>query len=199
MRQAIAIDVGRLCNSGKGWSARHRGHLCTLLRALSRSRIQPIGQVVHRLRARGSETDGHATRSASATPISRRQNSDSLSAFACCRMSLIGPERRLLRDSNTSEIGAKRKWLARAQNVTNDPGCVKTLGGTTALGILGSTVMRRAKKRKNLSSARHYDQIRFRFHTTKTHQRHRAGTQPAGRGVLNKAHKCSVRSLVVRQ
>ena len=49
----------------------------------------------------------------------------------------------------------------------NDPGCVKTLGGITAPGILGSTVMRRAKKRKNLSSARHYDQIRFRFHTTK--------------------------------
>src|SRR2546423_14895701 len=45
------------------------------------------------------------------------------------------------------------------------PGCVKTLGGITAPGILGSTVMRRAKKRKNLSSARHYDQIRFRFHT----------------------------------
>ena len=34
--------------------------------------------------------------------------------------------------------------------------------------------MRRAKKRKNLSSARHYDQIRFRFHTTKTHLRHRS-------------------------
>jgi hypothetical protein len=33
---------------------------------------------------------------------------------------------------------------------------------------LGSVVMRRAKKRKNLSSARHYDQIRFRFRTTKT-------------------------------
>ena len=53
-----------------------------------------------------------------------------------------------------------------------DPGCVKTLGGITAPGILGSTVMRRAKKRKNLSSARHYDQIRFRFHTTKTQLRH---------------------------
>src|SRR5579859_5180907 len=51
----------------------------------------------------------------------------------------------------------------------NDPGCVKTLSCITAPGILGSTVMRRAKKRKNLSSARHYDQIRFRFHTTKTH------------------------------
>ena len=56
----------------------------------------------------------------------------------------------------------------------NDPGCVKTLRGITAPGILGSTVMRRAKKRKNLSSARHYDQIRFRFHTTKTHSRHGA-------------------------
>src|SRR4029077_12033528 len=47
----------------------------------------------------------------------------------------------------------------------HDPGCVKTLRGIIAPGILGSTVMRRAKKRKNLSSARHYDQIRFRFHT----------------------------------
>ena len=33
------------------------------------------------------------------------------------------------------------------------PGCVKTLRGITAPGILGPTVMRRAKKRKNLSSA----------------------------------------------
>src|ERR1700720_2991285 len=52
--------------------------------------------------------------------------------------------------------------------VASDPGCVKTLRGITAPGILGSTVTRRAKKRKNLSSARHYDQIRFRFHTAKT-------------------------------
>src|SRR5580692_7243317 len=56
-------------------------------------------------------------------------------------------------------------------SVENDPGCVKTLGGITAPGILGSTVMRRAKKRKNLSSARHCDQIRFCFHTTKTQSR----------------------------
>ena len=55
----------------------------------------------------------------------------------------------------------------------NDPGCAKTLRGITAPGILGSMVMRRAKKRKNLSSARRYDQIRFRFHTTKTQMRHR--------------------------
>jgi hypothetical protein len=54
----------------------------------------------------------------------------------------------------------------------HDPGCVKTLGGITAPGILGSTVMWRAKKRKNLSSARHYDQIGFRFYTTKTHLGH---------------------------
>jgi hypothetical protein len=53
----------------------------------------------------------------------------------------------------------------------SDPGCVKTLRGITAPGILGPMVMRRAKKRKNLSSARHYDQIRFRFHTTKTQSR----------------------------
>ena len=53
-----------------------------------------------------------------------------------------------------------------------DPGCVKTLRGITAPGILGYTVTLRAKKRKNLSSARHYDQIRFRFHTAKTQGRH---------------------------
>jgi hypothetical protein len=34
-----------------------------------------------------------------------------------------------------------------------DPGCVKTLRGITAPGILGYTVTRRAKRRKNLSSA----------------------------------------------
>jgi hypothetical protein len=37
----------------------------------------------------------------------------------------------------------------------NDPGCVKTLSGIAAPGILNPVVMRRAKKRKNLSSARH--------------------------------------------
>src|SRR4029077_2303446 len=55
------------------------------------------------------------------------------------------------------------------QSGVNDPDCVKTPRGITAPGILGSMVMRRTKKRKNLSSARHHDQIRFRFHTTKTH------------------------------
>ena len=50
-----------------------------------------------------------------------------------------------------------------------DPGCVKTLRGITAPGILSSVVVRRAKKCKNLSFARHYDQIRFRFRTAKTH------------------------------
>ena len=54
----------------------------------------------------------------------------------------------------------------------NDLGCVKTLRGIIAPGILGSVVMRRAKKRKNLPSARHYDQIRFRFRTTKTRSGH---------------------------
>ena len=37
----------------------------------------------------------------------------------------------------------------------NDPGCVKTLSGIAAPGILNPVVMRRAKKRKNLSSAQH--------------------------------------------
>jgi hypothetical protein len=65
------------------------------------------------------------------------------------------------------ESGVKPTCRHRSNDAI-DPGCVKTLGGITAPGILGPTVMRRAKKRKNLSSARHYDQIRFRFHTTKT-------------------------------
>jgi hypothetical protein len=47
------------------------------------------------------------------------------------------------------------------QSVVPDPDRVKT-------GILGSTVTRRAKKHKNFPSARHYDQIRFRFHAAKT-------------------------------
>ena len=54
-----------------------------------------------------------------------------------------------------------------------DPGCVKTLRGITVPGILGPVVMRRAKKHKNLSSARHDDQIGFRFRTAKTQSRHR--------------------------
>src|SRR5258705_8371420 len=45
------------------------------------------------------------------------------------------------------------------------PGCVKTLRGITAPRILRLVVALRAKKRKNSSFARHYDQIRFRFHT----------------------------------
>ena len=53
----------------------------------------------------------------------------------------------------------------------NYPMC-KTLSGITAPGISGSTVIRGGKKRKNLSSARHYDQIGFRFRTAKTLSRH---------------------------
>ena len=63
-------------------------------------------------------------------------------------------------------LGEKRSCSGHKCKTDFDPGCVKTLRGITAPGILGSVVMRRAKK--NVSSARHYDQIRFRFHTTKT-------------------------------
>src|SRR6516165_10901820 len=45
------------------------------------------------------------------------------------------------------------------------PGCVKTLRGMTAPGMLRLAVTFRAKKCRNLSSAQHYDQIRFRFYT----------------------------------
>ena len=43
------------------------------------------------------------------------------------------------------------------------PGCVKTLRGITAPGILRLVVTLRAKKRKNSSSDRCCDQIRFLF------------------------------------
>src|SRR5262249_26297483 len=44
-------------------------------------------------------------------------------------------------------------------------GCVKTLRGMTAPGILRLVVTFRAKICRNLSSAQRYDQIRFRFYT----------------------------------
>src|SRR5271167_2815214 len=50
-----------------------------------------------------------------------------------------------------------------------DPGCVKTLFGITAPRILRLVVTLRAKKCKNSSFARHYDQFRFRFRTAWTH------------------------------
>src|SRR5262249_11349946 len=57
------------------------------------------------------------------------------------------------------------------RSVANDPGCVKTLRGITAPGILSPTILRRAKKRKNSPAAWNYDQIRFRFRTAKTQSR----------------------------
>jgi hypothetical protein len=45
------------------------------------------------------------------------------------------------------------------------PGCVKTLRGISAPVILRLVVTLRAQKRKFSSSARHCDQISFRFHT----------------------------------
>ena len=65
-------------------------------------------------------------------------------------------------------------------SVENDPGCVKNLRGITVPGILGPVVMRRAKKHKNLSSARHDDQIGFRFRTAKTHSGHFSSSRAFG-------------------
>jgi CheY-like chemotaxis protein len=53
--------------------------------------------------------------------------------------------------------------------------CVKTLRGINAPRILRLVVARRAKKRKNSSSARHSDQIRFRFRTAWAISRRRNG------------------------
>jgi hypothetical protein len=72
--------------------------------------------------------------------------------------------------------GLHRTHLWHPRCVAIEPGCVKTLRGMTAPGILSPTIMWRAKKRKNLCSARHYDQIRFRFRTAKTHRRHSSGS-----------------------
>jgi hypothetical protein len=69
---------------------------------------------------------------------------------------------------NVSSLGHSGPQCCTAVMPQNDPGCVKTLRGMTAPGILRLVVTFRAKKCKNLSCARNYDQIRFRFHTTKT-------------------------------
>src|ERR1700730_2755344 len=90
-------------------------------------------------------------------------------------MSACGTKRRRPRRRFTSAFWGAAEVHGRTASAAfdeNDPDCVKTPRGITAPGILGSMVMRRTKKRKNLSSARHHDQIRFRFHTTKTHKRH---------------------------
>ena len=68
-------------------------------------------------------------------------------------------------------------------------GCVKTRRGITTPGILSPVVMRRAKKHKNASSARHYDQIRFRFHTAWAQSdRYCAATEcPLSKGGFNRS------------
>src|SRR5215472_10540279 len=56
------------------------------------------------------------------------------------------------------------RTLSRHRRMTeSDPGCVKTLRGMTAPGILRLVVTFRAKKCRNLSSAQHYDQSDFVF------------------------------------
>jgi hypothetical protein len=63
--------------------------------------------------------------------------------------------------SSAAAQGATRSWARLAWG----PGYVKTLRGINAPGILSPVVTRRARKRKISSSARHDDQIRFRFRT----------------------------------
>jgi hypothetical protein len=66
----------------------------------------------------------------------------------------------VVRDLTETDLEETRRAAGRFAGF--DPGCVKTLRGITAPGILGPMVMWRAKKRKKLSSARHYDhQISF--------------------------------------
>jgi len=60
---------------------------------------------------------------------------------------------------------AHRRPSEAIATAESDPGCVKTRRGITAPRILRLVVILRAKKHKNSSSAQHYDQIGFRFHT----------------------------------
>jgi hypothetical protein len=105
-----------------------------------------------------------------------------------CTLSAYGPSRHFAMTKRFGRYQAHNRHWGPADSfisVENDPGCVKTLRGIAAPGILGSTVTRRAKKRKNLSSARHYDQIRFRFHTAKTHLGHSPESITKRRGRRN--------------
>src|SRR6516165_2543001 len=83
----------------------------------------------------------------------------------------FGTKRRTAASRNSVAIGGTadmpRTRLARRSDAF-DPGCVKTLRGMIAPEILRRVVTFRAKKCRNLFSARHYDQIRFRFRTAKT-------------------------------
>ena len=82
-----------------------------------------------------------------------------------------------------SAAGESGQWRWKG-TAGYDPGCVKTLRGMIAPEILRRVVMFRAKKCRNSSSARHDDQIRFRFHTTKTQGGSRAAKQVIKSAVL---------------
>jgi hypothetical protein len=71
---------------------------------------------------------------------------------------------------------------------------MKTLRGITAPGILRLVVTLRAKKRENSSSARRYDQIRFRFHTAWVNSRRRA-SWPAWKNLLRYRTRAQARFL----
>src|SRR6476620_11089523 len=87
-----------------------------------------------------------------------------------CTPRRIAAVRRFGRDRSEADM-PRASEAGRSDE--NDPGCVKTLRGIITPAILGSMAMRRATKPKNLSSARYYDQFRFRFHTTKALNRHK--------------------------
>jgi hypothetical protein len=74
-----------------------------------------------------------------------------------------------------------RRVAVLAPQSENDPGCVKTLRGIIAAGILGSTGMRRAKKTQKFclplgitaKSDFVFAQVIFRFNRTLTQRRQR--------------------------
>ena len=63
------------------------------------------------------------------------------------RMTVLARSVGSLRRSPTSGVRGEAD-MPTCSTDANDPGCVKTLGGITAPGILGPTVMRRAKNAK---------------------------------------------------
>jgi hypothetical protein len=94
----------------------------------------------------------------------------SAAVFAAAHESTSGPR---LPTCAVQQVGSWLGYSGHQINVVvaaaHGPGCVETLRGMTAPGVLRLVVTLTAKKLKNSSSARQYDQISSRFHTASTH------------------------------
>jgi len=97
----------------------------------------------------------------------------SLSARAQQALPAIGFLHSASSDGNPDQLRAFRQVLKEAGFVAGENVAIEYRWAENQVDRLPMLVMWRAKKRKNLPSARHYGQVRFRFHTTKTPSRHR--------------------------